>query len=418
VAVTHAGIMHAVTAQAALGVTEQDRIWQFASASFDASVYEVWLALTNGATLVLRAPGSMPEGGVAASLEAAQITVTLLPPTLLAVTGAVASRSVRLVMVGGEACPPTVWSAWARERALWNLYGPTEATVVATAWAGPTPNDGTAPPIGRPIANARTYVLDADGRPVPVGVPGELYIGGGGVARGYWRRPAATAAAFVPDPFSDSPGARLYRTGDRVRWRPDGALDFLERNDRQVKLHGIRIELGEIEAVIRRHAAVRACVVELRTIHGDARLVAYVVADGLQSTAALRQALSAWLPPALIPSAFVFMDALPLTPNGKIDRAALPLPDLERPAADTPSLPDGSIERAIADVWRSVLHVSDVPTDENFFDAGGDSLSLLKVYTQLKTVFDGVQVVDLFQHPTITSLAAALAENQSASASA
>jgi len=257
---------------------------------------------------------------------------------------------------------------------LYNLYGPTEACIDALSWKCRRDDAHATVPIGRPIANTRVYVLDAHRQPVPVGVAGELYIGGDGLARGYWNRPELTAERFVPDPFSAHPGARLYRTGDRVRYLPDGNLEFLGRLDTQVKLRGFRIELGEIEAVLARQPQVREAVVLLREdTPGDPRLVAYVVPQGEPLVAAdLRAALKQQLPDYMVPAAFVPLPALPLTPNGKIDRKALPAPDAAAYANRAYEAPVGEVETTLAQIWADVLTLERVGRHDNIWIASSE----------------------------------------------
>ncbi|HEX8243005.1 MAG TPA: non-ribosomal peptide synthetase, partial [Longimicrobium sp.] len=258
-------------------------------------------------------------------------------------------------------------------------------------------------PIGTPLGNVRLYVCDAAGTPQPIGVAGELLIGGAGVARGYLGRPALTAERFVPDPFGGRPGARLYRTGDRVRWRADGRLEFQGRVDQQVKIRGFRIEPGEVEAVLGEHPAVRDCVVVAREdVRGEPRLVAYLAAEE-GDLAAVREALKAKVPEHMVPSAFVVLDRLPLTPNGKLDRRALPAPE---PAAGVIRLPPrNEVEARVAGAWAEVLGRTEIGVHENFFDLGGSSLLLYRVYSQLRELRADLRVVDLFRYTTIEALA-------------
>jgi acyl-coenzyme A synthetase/AMP-(fatty) acid ligase len=313
------------------------------------------------------------------------------------------------VLSGGEALPADLAARLREGGGLWNLYGPTEATVWSTA--ARVDADAAPVPIGRPLANTRAYVLDARGEPVPAGVPGELWLGGAGVARGYRGRPGLTAERFAPDPFSPAPGARMYATGDRARWRADGALEYLGRLDQQLKLRGVRIEPGEIEAALRRHPAVRDAAAAVRGDAADARLVAYVVAEGPAPTPAeLRAHLRAWLPEAMLPAAFVALDALPRTANGKLDRGALPEPQNEAEEGEAAQAPPrGEGERRLAALWREVLGCGPVGVHQNFFDLGGHSLLLARVQVRVREEF-GVEipVVELLRHPTIAALAARL----------
>jgi hypothetical protein len=282
---------------------------------------------------------------------------------------------------------------------VFDLYGPSEDTTYST-WT--LRRAGAPATIGRPIANTRAYVLDARQRPVPVGVPGELYLAGHGLARGYLGRAGLTAEKFVPDPFGAQAGARMYGTGDRVRWTSAGRLEYLGRQDAQVKVRGYRIELGEIETTLRRHPGVRDCVVVAREdAPGEKRLAAYVA--GSAEVEALRAHLRQSLPEYMVPSAFVRMDALPLTPNGKLDRKALPAPEYVAAAASLP--PRNELELRVAEVWKSVLGVPRVGVSDNFFDLGGTSLLLTRVFSGLRDIRAGLRMVDLFRYTTVEELA-------------
>jgi natural product biosynthesis luciferase-like monooxygenase protein len=320
-----------------------------------------------------------------------------------------ALRGLRKVMVGGEAFPAALAADLrsATNGDILDMYGPTETTIWSTTHK--VPGDGTAVPIGRPIANTKIYILDQHRQPVPVGAAGELYIGGDGVVRGYYERPELTAERFVRDPWSSTPNARMYRTGDLARYRDDGVIDFLGRADFQVKVRGYRIELGEIEAHVAQDGAVREVVVVAREdVAGDKRLVAYMVAHTGKTVdiEALRTRLRDQLPDYMVPSAFVVMDKFPLTPNAKVDRKALPAPD--KVAARTKAeyvAPAGELEQAIAKVWTEVLNLSKVGMDDNFFDLGGHSLLTVQIHRQLKELVDKpLALTDLFRFPTIRSL--------------
>ncbi|HEX8244890.1 MAG TPA: condensation domain-containing protein, partial [Longimicrobium sp.] len=314
------------------------------------------------------------------------------------------------VMCGGEVLSPALARRF-HERlpgaGLYHMYGPTETTLALTAArCGAEAPDGRLP-LGRPVANTRLYVLDARGEPVPVGAAGELYAGGAQVARGYLGRPALTAERFVPDPFGGQPGGRLYRTGDRVRWLPQGELEFLGRVDHQVKVRGFRIELGEIEARLREHPAVRESVVLVRhDAPGDPRLVAYVAADASAGADVLRAHVAATLPEYMVPAAYVRLDAFPLTPNGKVDRKALPAPEGDAFAARAYEPPAGETEQALAEVWAEVLGVERVGRLDHFFELGGHSLLAVQVISRVRTVL-GVEVElgELFTRPVLADFA-------------
>jgi acyl-coenzyme A synthetase/AMP-(fatty) acid ligase/acyl carrier protein len=309
-------------------------------------------------------------------------------------------------LCGGEALSTELASGLLKRGVvLWNLYGPTETTV----WSGIHRVTGAAGPIpiGHPIANTEIYLLDAHLQPVPIGVPGEIYIGGAGLARGYLNRPELTAERFVPNSFSDQLGARLYRTGDLGRWRADGNIEFLGRIDHQVKVRGYRIELGEIEARLAEHPEVRETVVVAREdLPGEKRLVGYVVAGEEISPGALRDFLRERLPDYMIPSAYVFLHKLPLTPNDKIDRKALPTPEISAQLEDHRYVaPHTPTEEILAGIWAEVLGVERVGIHDNFFDLGGHSLLLVQVHRRLEEAFRRpIPIVALFQYPTLHTL--------------
>ena len=313
------------------------------------------------------------------------------------------------LMVGGEALPLSL----ARQlgdvvggRVL-NMYGPTETTIWSSTETVDASDDAVS--LGRPIANTDLYVVDRGLQPVPVGVPGELLIGGRGVVRGYWERAELTAERFVAHPVE--PGARVYRTGDLVRYRTDGRLDFLGRLDHQVKVRGHRIELGEIEALLGAHGAVRETVVIAREdVAGDKRLVGYVVVDARLADAeqVLRDALRQSLPEWMVPQHIVVLDALPRTPNGKTDRKALPAPDVAKSSSEYVA-PTSDIEQVLAEVWQEVLRRPSVGVEDNFFDLGGHSLLTVRVQAMLRERLERVvPITDLFRFPTIRTLAARL----------
>ncbi|WP_030344683.1 non-ribosomal peptide synthase/polyketide synthase [Streptomyces sp. NRRL S-1022] len=429
VAVTHRGLASfAAAAAEQYAAGPGDRVLQFASPSFDASVLELCVSLLSGAALVTGEEGPLVGERLAEVLAERQVSHALIPPAALATVPAEtadALPALRTLIVGAEACPADLVDAWAPGRRMINSYGPTEATVVAT-WTGPlTPGTG-APSIGRPAGGTRVRVLDAALRPVPPGVTGELYLAGPGLARGYLGRPGLTAQRFVADPFG-APGERMYRTGDLVRWTADGRLRFAGRADDQVKLRGFRIEPGEIESALRRSPLVRDAVVVVRAEEGPgapARLVAYVVPaepsttqpsttepSAAEPSAAvlpvgeLRLHLAGSLPPHMVPSVFVPLDRLPLTPNGKTDRRALPAPGPVRSADGPRTAPRTDTERRIARIWSDVLGIEEVGADDNFFALGGDSILTMQVVSRLRR--DGLHVAtrDLFTHQTVAELA-------------
>ncbi|UXY17813.1 amino acid adenylation domain-containing protein [Streptomyces cynarae] len=410
VAVTHRGI-GGFTAAAAerYAVGPGDRVLQFSSPSFDASVLELCVSVLSGATLVVPPDGPWLGDELATVLDRHRITHALIPPAALATLPDPAdgtARHLRTLIVGAEACPAALVDRWAPGRRMINSYGPTEATIVAT-WTGPLSAGRGTPTIGKALPHTQVHVLDTAMQPVPPGVDGELCVGGDAVARGYLNRPGLTAARFVADPFGP-PGARLYRTGDRARWRTDGELEFLGRLDRQVKIRGFRIEPGEIEAALRRDAGVGEAVVVVREDEpGRARLVGYVTPAARErrpDPATLRTAVAAVLPAHMVPSAVVVLDRLPLTAQHKIDRRALPAPERTAAAGHVP--PRTAEERALAVIWADVLGVDPIGTADDFFDLGGDSILAARTLARIREDL-GVRlhVRDVFTARTIAALA-------------
>ncbi|MBS2545255.1 non-ribosomal peptide synthase/polyketide synthase [Catenulispora sp. NL8] len=412
VAVTHRGI-GAFTAAAIdrYAVRPGDRILQFSSPSFDASVLELFISVLAGATLVVPPNGPWLGEELATVLDQHHITHALIPPAALATVPASAAgalRRFRTLIVGAEACPAALVDRWAPGRRMINSYGPTEATIVAT-WTGPLSAGTGTPTIGGALPRTSVHVLDPAMRPQPPGADGELYIGGEGVARGYLNRGGLTAARFVPDPFG-KPGARLYRTGDRARWGSDGELEFLGRLDRQVKLRGFRIEPGEVEAALRRQSGVGEAVVVLREDEpGRERLVGYVTATDsgrAPDPAALRAALAAELPGHLVPSAVVVLAAMPLTAANKIDVRALPVPARQAVVPDGETARLTPAERSLAAIWAQVLGLDAVRRTDDFFDLGGDSILATRMLARLRDeTGHRLAVRDVFTARSIAALA-------------
>ncbi|MGC4894865.1 amino acid adenylation domain-containing protein [Micromonospora sp. DT31] len=375
------------------GVTAEARVSQLAAFSFDAAISEVCTALLSGATLVLPPPDTVLVGpALAAWVDEQRVTHVQLSPAVLATVPAGAMASVRTLVVGGEACPAALVRTWAPGRRMVNTYGPTEAADTVSLWDCRADLDAALAPIGRPIPDTRVYLLDAGLRPTPVGVVGELYVAGAGVANGYLRRPQLTAQRFVACPFGP-PGERMYRTGDLARWSPDGQLEFLGRADGQVKIHGQRIELGEIEAALRRQPGVDQAVAVVR----DERIVAYVT--GEVDPAAVRRGLGDLLPRYMVPAAVVALAALPLSPNGKVDRRALP--DLAPVGGGSGRSPRTPGEAVLCGLFAEVLDLAEVAPDDDFFALGGHSLLATRLTTLVRAVL-GVEVGprELFAHPT------------------
>ena len=413
VLVERRGLGDFARAEASLfGLGVGSRVAQLFPLTFDGSVGDFTLAWSAGATLVLvDEANSLPGPLLARFLREKDINAFETTPSVLAVLPHENLPSLRTLITAGEALPEKIAARWSPGRHLWNLYGPTEATVCCLA--GEYLAGEGKPSIGRPLTHATVHVLDERGRPVPAGIPGELWIGGSGVARGYLNRPDLTATAFVEGKV---PGARAYRTGDRVKWRPDGTIEYLGRVDRQIKLRGFRIELGEIEATLGHHPAVNMAAVELRKIGGEGRLVAYVNPRGGAPDDLGRELgkyLRARLPEYMVPASFVVLDVMPTNRNGKIDRARLPTPAslaAPLPSAAATNASTSDLEAGVVAIWRHVLNISDVDLDAPFFELGGHSLALARVQTALAAELGAdVDVVTLMRLPTVRLLARHLA---------
>jgi syringomycin synthetase protein SyrE len=398
-------------------------VWAlFHSFAFDFSVWEIWGALVHGGQLLIvpQLVSRSPQECYALLCDSGVTVLNQTPSAfrqLITAQGeSQQSHSLRQVIFGGEALDTAILNPWYARQAnagtqLVNMYGITETTVHVTyhpLQAADAQNSGLSP-IGVRIPDLQLYVLDARRQPVPLGVAGELYVGGAGVARGYLNRPELNEQRFLANPFSEQPGARLYRTGDLVRWSADGNLEYLGRNDDQVKIRGFRIELGEIEAKLAAHEAVRDAVVMAREdIPGDQRLVAYFIADSEVSVDVLRDYLLAQLPDYMIPTAYVQLENLPLTPNGKLDRNALPAPDQSSVVSREYEPPIGDTETAIAGIWQALLGIDQVGRHDHFFELGGHSLLALKLIEHMRQIGLSADVRVLFTQPTLAALAAAV----------
>ncbi|HEY4596324.1 MAG TPA: amino acid adenylation domain-containing protein, partial [Thermoanaerobaculia bacterium] len=417
---SHRGIVNRILwMQEQYGLTPADRVLQKTPYSFDVSVWEFFWPLLTGARLVMARPGGHREPDyLARTILAEGITTLHFVPSLLRVfleapEAAACAATLKRVVCSGEALPAELVRRFFEILPgveLHNLYGPTEAAVDVTFWACDPEDRRGLVPIGRPVANTEIHILDRELRPLPVGVPGELLIGGVQVGRGYLARPDLTAERFVPDPVSGEAGARLYRTGDLARRLPDGAVDFLGRLDHQVKLRGLRIELGEIEAALSRHPAVAQAVVMMREdTPGNPLLAAYYVPAGEPADAdALRAALRKELPEHMVPSWLLSLDALPLTASGKVDRKALPAPDAERSGREFVA-PEGEVQERLAAIWAEILRVERVGARDSFFELGGHSLIATQVLSRVREAF-GVELPlrALFETPTVAGLAEAV----------
>ncbi|MFN0223043.1 amino acid adenylation domain-containing protein, partial [Paenibacillus sp. KR2-11] len=393
-----------------LGITEQDRIVQFASFSFDASCWEIYKALFFGAALYIPSSETILDYRKFENFMAENgITAAILPPTYAAYLHPDSMPGFRTLVTGGSAASPEFVQQWKERVSYFNAYGPTEASIVTSVWAAPSV--GAVPktvPIGRPIANHRLYVLDGSLNVLPVGVPGELCIGGVGVGRGYLNRPELTSEKFVEDPYLA--GGRMYRTGDLVRWLPDGTIEYMGRIDHQVKIRGYRIELGEVEAQLAKADGVlEAAVTAIDDEAGQKQLCAYFTAERELSAAELRSAMSAELPGYMIPSHFVQLERMPLTPNGKINLKALPAPTAGTSSGTPYVEPRTPLEAQLAAIWQEVLGVPKVGVHDNFFELGGHSLraaSLIgKLYEEMNVE---LPFRDVFSAPTVEGMAEAV----------
>lgn len=401
--------------QDAYQLAEDDRVLQKTPFSFDVSVWEFFWPLLAGARLIVARPGGHKDSAyLVRQIVEQEITTLHFVPSMLQVfledKDVEKCHSLKRVICSGEALSYELQKRFLAHlnAELHNLYGPTEAAVDATHWRCQQESDSRTVPIGRPIANTRIYILDRHMQPVPIGVSGELHIGGVQVARGYLNRAELTAEKFIPDPFSDDPKARLYKTGDLARYLPDGNIEFLGRLDHQVKVRGFRIELGEIESVLNQHPAVReAAVLAREDVPGDIRLVAYAVSKHRSplSISELRDFLKEKLPEHMVPAAFVLLEALPLTPNGKVDRRNLPPPEWEGQTDAVYAAPQNELEEIIAGIWQELLHVETVGVHDNIFDLGGHSLLIVRAHRQLcEATGRDLSITDMFRFPTVRTL--------------
>ena len=417
--VCHQAITRLVINTDYVDLNERDRIGQVANASFDAATFEIWGALLNGASLVIIDRDTvLSPASLSRSIRDQQVSAMFLTTALfnqIARDEQGAFRSVRYLLVGGEAVEPRWMYTVLREGSpdfLLNAYGPTEATTFSICHLVRNSDiKEEAIPIGRPIANTRTYVLDNNMQPLPPGLAGEIYIGGDGLARGYWRLPELTAEKFVPCPFSNEPGRRLYRTGDIGRYKSDGSIVFAGRADAQVKVRGYRIELGEIEASLLQHRAVKEAVVVAFEENGDKQLVGYVSPkqEADLQVGEIKMWLKRRLPEYMVPGRIVALDKMPLTENGKIDRRNLPKPTYGDQAQHEYSAPRTWIEEILCRIWAEVLQVEQVGIEENFFDLGGHSLMATRVISRIRSEL-GVELPlrILFEQPTVAGLAEAV----------
>jgi len=412
VQVTHRGLCNLAEAHRLLfAPLAGAHVLQFASLSFDASIWEIVMAFGCGAALHLGTADSLlPGPALAHELDRHAITHVTLPPSALEMLPVQSLPALHTLIVAGEACSPELVARWSPGRRFVNAYGPTESTVCATAWI--CDEEQQSPPIGHPLINTRAYILDRDQNPLPIGVVGELHVGGVNLARGYQRRPALTAERFIPDAVSGQPGARLYDTGDLARFRPDGAIVFLGRSDHQVKIRGHRIELGEIEAALAQVPGVKQSVVVARPdASGANSLVAYIVGNASTTDpAALRRHLQSQLPYYMIPGVFIALESLPLSPNGKVDRNALPALEASgRVGTRAFRPPRDAVEQKLVGIWQDVLDVRPIGVEDDFFLLGGHSLLAVRLMAWIEQQFGRhLPMATLFKGPTIAQLAAIL----------
>jgi acyl carrier protein len=416
--ISHRSVLnHMFWMQSAFPLTEADVVLQKTPLNFDASGWEFYLPLLNGARVILARPEGQSQSDYLVQVVAEQdVTILQVVPSMLRMLldepRLKNCQSLRRLFSGGETL-----SLELQERLfaslstdLINFYGPTEATIDATVWACQRGSDDEIVPIGHPIANTQIHILDVHRQQMPIGVAGELYIGGAGLSRGYSNRPDLTAERFIPNPFSDEPGARLLRTGDLARHRADGAIEFLGRADHQVKLRGFRIEPEEIEIVLEEHSEVRQAIVMLREFApGDHRLVGYILPKNRAqpTTTDLRQFLAERLPATMVPSTFILLESFPLMPSGKLDRRALPMPDTKARELETVYVaPQNHIEETLASIWAEVLGREQVGIHDNFFELGGHSLLVTRVVSRIReTLHIEMPLRNLFEEPTIKGLA-------------
>ncbi|RDV12934.1 amino acid adenylation domain-containing protein, partial [Pontibacter diazotrophicus] len=409
VLIEHKGVVNLVSQQTKeFTIKSDEKILQLSNYAFDASVEQIFLALCNGASLILVSKELLlnPDG-LAQLLTKEGVTHMHATPSYLQQMKAGKYGHLRRVIAGGEACPVSLASEWGAFTRFYNEYGPTETTVTSTEYAYSSSFEGSVLPIGRPLANTPHYVLDKAGRLMPQGVAGELCIGGVQVARGYLNREELTKKKFVHDPFSQEAGASMYRTGDIVRWLADGNLEYLGRFDDQVKVRGYRIELGEVESVLSHCQGVKqAVVVAKEDVNGSKRLIGYVVAAGEFDREALISQMKAKLPDYMVPSILIELKEIPLNSNGKIDKKALPEVDASETLTNSYVAPSNETEEKLAAIWQNLLQVERVGIEDNFFELGGHSLLATRLVSLVrKTLLSELQIKDVFSHPTIAALA-------------
>ena len=405
---THKGLSNLAEAQRlAFNIRSDSKILQFSPFSFDASVWETFMALANGATLCLIRQEYISSGPeLVRVINKLKVTNITMPPSVLRILPEEELPSLETIIAAGEACTPDLVAKWAKNHQFINAYGPTETTVCASMYQC-DPIEVNPPPIGKPILNTKLYIFDQNQQPLPIGIPGELYISGISLARGYLNQPETTKEKFILNRFNLS--ERLYRTGDLVKYKMDGNIEFLGRVDQQVKLRGFRIELGEIESVIAGNFNIKECVVTLKEgKNGEKRIVAYIIPAQNQSITSieLKDFLRNSLPDYMIPSSFVFLETFPISPSGKVDRNALPEPEFDRAnlASDYIS-PRDEQETRLCQICSELLHIQNVGINDNFFELGGHSLLATQFISRIRDDFKvEISVRSLFENPTVSGI--------------
>ena len=412
VQITHGAVVNLLTsAGKTIAFKPEDKLLSVTTLSFDIAALEIFLPLISGGQLILASHQTAADAtSLAGLIDSSRATVMQATPTtwrLLIESGWAGKKDLR-ILCGGEALTRSLADALsARAAELWNFYGPTETTIWSTAWKV-IPDAPMA--IGRPLANTQLYILDHQLQPVPVGVTGELHIGGLGLAQGYLKRPELTAEKFIANPFSPDETSRLYKTGDWARYQPDGTVECLGRIDQQVKIRGFRIEPGEIESALRQHEGVANALVTAREdASGEKRLVGYLVTrNGPPPVGELRDFIRAKLPAYMVPTHFVMLKDFPLTPNGKIDARRLPAPEEMAARSRSYVAPRDEHERALAEIWQEVLALRQIGADDDFFEMGADSLSATRAFARINRQFGiNLPLRAIFENPTVARLAVA-----------
>lgn len=424
--------MHLASVREAFGLNENDRVLQFSNLTFDPSLEQMFVPWSVGASVIFRGNDLWSPDAFWKFVDDYRLSVVNLPPAYFkqchAALGANSPRgaSLRLIIVGGDVFPAETLGFWNKQHTrVLNAYGPTECVVTATVYDATFTDPSThRVPIGRPIPGMKAYILDARGRRTPIGIPGELHLGGPMLADGYLGDPGVTSQKFVADPFSDVPGATMYRTGDRARWNSDGYIEFLGRTDRQIKIHGFRIEIGEIESALNSCPNVSESFVRpFCDSNGDVYLVAWAAGHGLPlpTPGELQRLLRKKLPSYMLPRHIIALERLPLNASGKIDSSALTAPEALRPQDCEYAAPRTEVERKLVEIWSKILNVEEIGIHDNFFDLGGGSLTSLRIVAEISNAgltANGGPVTPemLFEFVTIAELAAIIVRRQAVGA--